>query len=422
MAVLLTVIGLLLSSARDAGWLRTGDSIESPTDVPVLADIQYDAIGDSITFGDSFSFTVDQSGHPKKTNITFQGWPGLLSHLLTKKTGINTVVLNEGHPGDRAAKARIERLPALLQRNPNSDRALVLLGTNHLGEFNATPSGEGCSGTACDETFKGDMLAIVSSLKDNGRDPIHVALIPPMWGPDDDTLYREPLGNVAKRNRLISEYNRVITNEIVTQPGVKSGPDFFSCFLTPTVNRFSLFKDRIHPNALGYLFMAVLWRDAISEELLVPPVGSCPSSVYILESLDPYVHGHKQNLLEEGDEYYTDESFVLTSIPIELADGIWVTQANADHNNRDESFLNFDAGQNPVSVYIAYDPAGNPPLSLSHTFAPTTLSVDLTVSDPSLGMFSIVKADGVTGLVSIGGNRSASGAAQQQGYVAIVVP
>ena len=416
------VIGLLLFFARDAGWLLTGDSIESPIEVPVLAGNRYDAIGDSITFGDSFSFTVDQSGHPKKTNATFQGWPGLLSHLLTRNTGINVMVSNEGHPGDRAATARIERLPALLQRNSNSDRALVLLGTNHLGEFNATPSGEGCSGAACDDTFKGDMLAIISSLKDNGRDPVHVALIPPMWGPDGDTLYRDPLGNAAKRNRLISEYNRVITNEIVTQRGVELGPDFFSCFLTPTVNRFSLFKDRIHPNALGYVMMAALWRDVITEESVVMPADLCALPVYILESLDPYAHGHKQNLLKAGDQYYTDEEFTLTQIPSELADGIWISQANADNANSGTSFLNFDTGHSPVTVYIAYDPAGSPPLSSSHVFTPVTLSSDLTTSDPLVSAFSLVRAHGVTGTVSIGGNQSGVSAEPQQGYVVVVVP
>ena len=399
-----------------------GVSATDEADSYVQTAHRYDAIGDSITFGDSFSFTVDQFGHPKKTNATFQGWPGLLSYLLTRKTGINFMVSNEGHPGDRTVTTLKERLPALLQGNAASHRALLLLGTNNSGEFKTTPSGEGCSGIACDGTFKGDLLSIVSSLKDSGRDTVYVALIPPIWGPDEDTLYRDPLGNTAKHNRMIAEYNRVISNHIVTQSGVKSGPDFFSCFLTPTVNRFSLFEDRIHPNTIGYVMMAALWRDSITEAPEMPQVESCPSPVYILESLDPYVHGHKQNLLEAGDRYYTDTSFTLTNIPSELSDGIWVSQANADNGNGDANFLNFDTGKSPVAVYIAYDPAGSPPLSSSHVFTPLALSSDLTISDPLVGAFSIVKAGGVTGTVSIGGNKSASGAAPQQGYVVIVVP
>ena len=126
--------------------------------------------------------------------------------------------------------------------------------------------------------------------------------------------------------------------------------------------------------------------------------------------------------IAEGDAYYTDESFILTSVPNELANGIWVTQANADKNNRDENFLTFEAGQEPVSVYIAFDPAGDPPLSSSHSFTPVTLSADMTVSDPGVSAFSIVMAGEVTGRVIIGGNKSGSGAVSQQGYIVIVVP
>jgi hypothetical protein len=105
-----------------------------------------------------------------------------------------------------------------------------------------------------------------------------------------------------------------------------------------------------------------------------------------------------------------------------LTDGIWISQANAEADNDDTSFLNFDTGASPVTVYIAYDPAGSPPLSSSHEFAPHTLSSNLTTSDLSLATFSTVKASGVTGMVSIGGNKSGSGTEPQQGYIVIVVP
>jgi hypothetical protein len=183
-----------------------------------------------------------------------------------------------------------------------------------------------------------------------------------------------------------------------------------------------MFEDVLHPNALGYAFMAALWHDAITGAPVVPPVDPCASPIYILESLDPYVHGHKQNLLEVGDRYYTDASFTLSSIPAELADGVWVSQANADNANSDASFLNFDAGAAPVTVYIAYDPAGDPPTSTTHVFTAAALSGPLNVSDASVGTFSIVRATGVTGAVSIGGNKSGVNPAPQNGYVVIVVP
>ena len=221
----------------------------------------------------------------------------------------------------------------------------------------------------------------------------------------------------------IQEYNRVIINELSTLPGVVLGPDLFSCFLTPTANRFSLFQDSLHMNSLGYALVAALWHDAITGAAVVPPVDPCPSPIYILESLDAYVHGHKQNLLEAGDEYYLDASFTLTNVPAELTDGIWVSQANADNANADADFLSFDAGTAPVTVYIAYDPAGVPPTSSTHTFAAlgAPLSSNLTVSDGTVGTFSLVEATNVTGTVTIGGTMSGGGAASQA-YLVIVVP
>jgi len=82
----------------------------------------------------------------------------------------------------------------------------------------------------------------------------------------------------------------------------------------------------------------------------------------------------------------------------------------------------YDVGQAPVTVYIAYDPAGSPPLSSSHTFDNVTLSSDLNVSDPAVETFRIIRATNVSGMVSIGGNQSAAAAAPQQAYVVIVVP
>ena len=408
-AVFLIVSGALLFFSRD------------PESHPVA--IRYDAIGDSITFGDELSFDVDQSGYARRTSTTFQGWPELLGHMLTERTGTRTEVLNKGHQGDRAVKSRVERLPEMLNSGNRANHALLLIGTNDSNDFHPTPSGHGCTASACDNTYKGHMQYVIQSLQRAGRDKIYIGILAPVWGPNLNVPYPDPLDfSSASRNERIVQYNQVIIDELLTMTGVESGPDLFTCFLTPTVNRFSLFKDTLHPNALGYTFMAALWRDAITGAKVVPLVESCPSPIYILESLDPYTHGHKQDLLDVGDEYYTDATFELLEIPSELTNGIWVLQANADKANTNTGFLKFDAGAFPVSIYIAYDPAGSPPTSKTHQFRPTTLSSELIVSDPLVGTFSVVKATGVTGRVVIGGNRTNPAAAPQQGYVVIVVP
>lgn len=386
-----------------------------------------DAYGDSITYGKKFNFEFDDDGLPRKSDMSFQGWPELLGHTLSLRTGIATAVWNMGYPGDRANKALEKRLPGLLKLQYGSDRALLLMGTNDSNDFDPTPSGKGCNGEACRKTYKGQVLSVIQMLEEAGRKTIYLGLLTPAWGSSLETPYADPLDSlIATRNNRIREYNQIIRTELAELPGVKLGPNLFSCFLSESVNRFSLFEDTLHPNALGYTLMAALWYEALTDR----PAGryenlsadTCAPPIYILESLDSYVHGHKQNLLDVGDRYYIDESFTLTNIPAELANGIWVMPANSENQNRDADYLSFDVGSSPVTVYIAYDPAGAPPVSSTHEFLPVNLSGRLSVSDESVGDFAIVRTTGAVGLVRLGGTRSANWSADQKAYLVIVVP
>lgn len=387
---------------------------------------RYDAIGDSLTLGLYDNFRRDNLNLTDRKTISTRGWTGPLSDQLTTTLGQANLVGNEGVSGDRSWEARILRLASIIERNkqPRSNRALVMLGTNDSNVGSPEPSGAGCVGEACNGTYKGYMTDLITQLQGAGRDTVYLSILPPVFGDNTGVIYPDPLAALpsAERNNRIQEYNQVIINELAILPGVELGPDLFSCFLTPTVNRFSLFEDSLHMNSLGYALVAALWHDAITAGPVIPPMDPCPSPIYILEDLDPYTHGFKQNLLEEGDQYYRDEVFTLTNVPAELADGVWVTPRNADNTNADADFLSFDAGPNPVTVYIAYDPAGSPPSSSTHAFSAVTPSSDLTVSDPSVGTFSLVQSTNVTGLVTIGGTLSTDPGIARQAYLVIVVP
>jgi lysophospholipase L1-like esterase len=401
----------------DAILLNSGAEIDRDTNTSVAigglgtGSHRYDAIGNSITRGIGDNYAFDTLNLNDQRTRSVSGWPALLGDILTTSSGAPNLVGNEGISGDRANETRDQRLFSIIERNPESDRALVTLGTNDSNNFNTTSTTD----------LTATLQDVIDTLHANGRDTVYLSLLPPAWGRNNSSEpYPDPLALTATRNQTIISYNSAIQG-MLPQSGVLLGPDLFSCFLTDTVNRFSLFKDNLHPNALGYVFMAELWNQAITSGPVIPPVDPCPSPIYILESLDPYTHGHKQNLLEEGDEYYTDSAFTLTNVPAELQDGIWVMQANADNANADADFLSFDAGSAPVTVYIAYDPAGVPPTSPTHTFTPVTLSENLTVSDGSVGTMSVVSANSVIGNVTIGGNKSGLAPAPQQGYVVIVV-
>jgi lysophospholipase L1-like esterase len=372
---------------------------------------RYEALGDSITRGVGDNYAADNLNLFDQRTLSVSGWPALLGDLLTQATGAPNIVANEGIPGDRVVHTESQRLLSIIERNPDSNRTLVMLGTNDSNDFNTTSTTD----------LVADLQSIVDILRGNGRDTVYLSLLPPAWGGSLSTPYSDPLDPSASRNQTIITYNTAIQG-MLPQTGVLLGPDLFSCFLTPTLNRFSLFEDSLHPNALGHAMIAALWRDAIVSGPVLPPVDPCPAPIYILESLDSYAFGHKQNLLEAGDRYYTDEAFTLTSVPAELADGVWVMQRNANNSNADSDYLSFDAGPSPVTVYIAFDPAGNPPTSSTDTFTPVSLSGNLTTSDPAVGTFSLVRATGVSGNVIIGGNKSGGSPAAQQGYLVIVAP
>lgn len=390
---------------------------------------RWDAIGDSLTLGLYDNYARDNLNLTDRKTISTRGWSGPLSDMLTTTLGQPNLVGNEGISGDRSETTRVLRLNSILERNsvPRSNRALVMLGTNdsNIGGGGPDPSGLGCVGAACDNTYKGEMINIIQQLQAAGRDTVYVSILPPVFGNNTSTVYANQLDPGNARQQAIIEYNQVIITELSTMPNVVLGPDLFNCFLTPTVDRFSLFQDSLHMNSLGYAMVAALWHDAITAGPVVPPMDPCPAPIYILDGLDPYTYGLKQNLLEAGDEYYNDTGFTLTNVPTELADGIWVTQDNADNASVDPNFMSFDVGTSAVTVYIAYDPAGGPPVEATlHGFAAlgTPLSSNLTTDDGSVGTFSLVEATGVTGVVTLGGTMSDGSGIARQGYLVIVVP
>jgi len=98
---------------------------------------KYDAIGDSITLGLMDKYSRDNLSLTDQRTIGFQGWAGVLGDRLTTANGQFNLVGNEGIPGDTSADARFERLNSIIERNPDSNRALVMLGTNDVNAFPA---------------------------------------------------------------------------------------------------------------------------------------------------------------------------------------------------------------------------------------------------------------------------------------------
>ncbi len=389
--------------------VRDAANVELARDTNIMVGAQGEylvSLGDSITNGIGDRFSADNLSQSGRV-VAVQGYQANLADLLDGSLQRPAIVFNSGIGGDRTANA-LTRVDSILARHPGSNRALVLLGTNDA-LAGTVPSGSGCSGGACNGTFKGNLQSLINTLNGAGKD-VQVARIPPVFGSNASaTPYANPLG--ATPNTTIQGYNDVINTEL---SGLVAGPDLFPYFLGASVNRFSLYTDPLHPNALGYVVIAHLWHNTLNP-------GAPVALPFILEDLGrstvaPYL---KQNLLEVGDAYYVDRSFVLTAIPSLLNGGIWLQTANNDAGSTAANYVSFEVDR-PVTVYIAYDAGATarPNWMSAYTDTGQTLGTDDPLS-PSLQLYSLAYN---AGTITLGGNSATGASGADSHYVAIVVP
>ena len=362
------------------------------------------AVGDSITngIGDNFG-TDDQSLNGRI--IADEGMEAPLTNLLENSLGKQVMVFNEGIGGDDSSQTAFTRLNSIKARHPASQKVLLLIGTNDSNR--GIPSGSGCSGTACNGTYKGNVQTVINSLTSAGK-TVYVALVPPAFG-SGSTIFTDPL-NSWRNVSYIQPYNDVIRYELT---GRLLGPDLFGYFLSSTVNRFSLFSDTLHPNGLGHVVLATLWHNALNP--------SAPAALpFVLDNLSrstvaPYL---KQNLLELDDFYYVDGSYRLTSIPSVLANGRWIMTANADVGNTSSNYLTFNVDR-PVTVYVAYDAGAASRPTWMGAFTDTGLSVGTT--NPAGTSMRLYSRTYNAGSITLGGNLAAGASGADANYIAIVV-
>lgn len=358
------------------------------------------AFGDSIMNGSGDNFAADnQNGRI----LGFQGLAANLADLLEASLNKPVIVYNEGIGGDESADTAFIRVDSIVARHPGGNNALVMLGTNDA--LASIPSGTGCSGIACDGTFKGNMQSLVGALTAAGNS-LHVAIPPPIFGLSSP--FSNPSGHVT--NSRIREYGSVIANEL---SNTQDGPDFYDYFLGAGINRFSLFADVWHPNALGHRVMAYLWHNAVNP-------GSPVSLPFVLGNLAPSTTSPylKQNLLEIGDVYYVDRSYALTGIPTEIANGIWVMTANNDASNSSSSYITFDLDR-PATVLIAYDAGAASLPNWMSAYANTGLT--LGTNDPLSPTLNLYSRSYGAGSVVLGGNMANGASGANSNYIAIVV-
>ncbi|MGI9302404.1 MAG: GDSL-type esterase/lipase family protein, partial [Gammaproteobacteria bacterium] len=369
-----------------------GTEVDRDTNSTIGAQGEYlAAVGDSITRGTADNFRGDGQSQDGRI-VSFQGYAPILNDRLTQTRGFPHIVFNEGVGGDSAADGADGRIDSIVERHSDADRFLVMYGTNDANSTLPVPT----------SMFRDDMQALVDSVPAGTQ--VMVARVPPIVGSaSTGELFADPLNHPS--NVAIQAYNNAIESELT---GVELGPDFFSFFLTPTLQRISLFADWGHPNALGYSAMAQLWHNSLTSSSVQP---------FVLDNLTPL--GYQQNLLEEGNPYYVDAAFTLLTIPAQLRDGIWIMTADADRDSTDAALISF-AVDRTVTVYVGYDStAAAIPDWLSDDFTPTGLQIQ--VSDGSVNTLSVYSRQVAAGVVTLGGNLAGGLGPGAANYIAVIV-
>jgi len=380
--------------------------------------------GDSITSGFGDGFFLDNIGDDIEVGgvpvgprqVAVRGYQTGAHDQLTADTAYTSsnVVFDEGIPGELAADL-VGRLPTIIERHPDLNAAWVMIGTNDANQNSPQASGLGCSGAACNNTFKGTLLDLVDDMLALGVNPM-LAKMPPIFG-QGTTAYADPF-SASTRNATALEFNNAI-GEVVGERGLLAGPDFYDDFLGGGENRYTLFRDFLHPNSLGYLWMSNAWKQVIA------PDGG---SVFVLNGIcvrrtssacvntTPY----KQNLRIVGDTYYLDRTYTLTSIPTMLDGGVWLLTENDDKTNSRSDYLEFTVDRD-VDVYVAFTPTATSLPTWLQGFEDTAESLGVTAGAPTLRLYREFYASG--SFVTLGGNVAAgiSGGGNNN-YIVIVVP
>lgn len=397
--------------------LRSGTGVELDRDTNVMVGVggeYFVQIGDSITNGSGDGYAEDNTSAKGRYQGVMGQQAQLVDLLEISRGGLSPVVVfNEGMGGDASDDAAFERIVSIRERYPDMDTVLIGLGTNDT--FIPIPSGLGCSGTACNGTYKGNLQALIDRIVwadyPQNTQPtfvrVRVALPPPEF------TQASPWNSPA--NERLREYIAVIRNELT---GIEVGPDLFSYFM-PSADQAthlrSLFADALHPNGLGFQALSTLWHNNLEP--------AQPATLpFVLGNLQSGVStALQQDLVGNGDPFRADTAgYVVTGIPAELANGRWLkTQNNA--TSAAANYLSFRTDR-AIDLYIAYDGGATqrPAWMSAASFVDTGMQVN--TSDPNGPVLRLYRASfAANATVTLGGNLATGAAGADTNYVTIVV-
>ncbi|MFQ5559496.1 MAG: DUF5060 domain-containing protein [Nitrospinota bacterium] len=119
-------------------------------------------------------------------------------------------------------------------------------------------------------------------------------------------------------------------------------------------------------------------------------------------------------VLQAGDEYYTDRTYTITSLPAEYSGLTWIKTANNDKSQTSETFLSFTLSE-AAFVYVLFDSRATSLPNWLSSFVNTGTSVQTS----SL-VHDVYKKQFSPGAVVLGGNSAAGSVGANSNYVVMV--
>ncbi len=222
-----------------------GEPSSSDFAYPVGVGRYFVAIGDSITVGVGDDDDSDDDSLDGR-NIG-GGFTPILNDRFTQDKGYPHTVVMAGIAGHTSVQG-LERLPTVLENNPNSQYFLILYGTNDAGALFPIPSGYNLDpeDSGYPGSFKENIQQMIDLITNAGKSAF---------------LAKIPYSLDTDRNSTIEDYNLVI-QELWSENGIGgTPPDFYAHF--SQVENQDQFADLLHPNGVGYQNMAELWFNAL---------------------------------------------------------------------------------------------------------------------------------------------------------------
>jgi hypothetical protein len=130
-----------------------------------------------------------------------------------------------------------------------------------------------------------------------------------------------------------------------------------------------------------------------------------------------YVQPSKYPVVENlavGSQYYTDRTYTITDLPVDLNMASWIKTGNADKTNTSENFLGFTLARDAM-VYVAYDSRATSLPNWMSGFTSTGQVIKTT--DVQLKIYARFCN---AGNITLGGNLAAGAAGAGTNYVVII--